>query len=87
MANGIIKANMCLFANKMEFPYAWVQEIFEDTPAYMVGHEITDYASVFVCQLVIGDTHHTLNAVFDTENDVRALVIADYNDIIINKED
>lgn len=64
-----------------------IQTIFNETPLYMVGHEITDYASVFVCQVIIDGTHHTLNAVFDMGTDTKTLVVADYNDIIINQKD
>lgn len=62
-----------------------INTILNGTPSYMIGTEIIEYANVYVMTFDKDGKEYTINAVFDTETDVKALVVANSDDIIINK--
>jgi hypothetical protein len=62
-----------------------IQSILKDTPSYMVGEEVIEYASVYVASFTQGNKNYTINAVFDTDTEVKELVIANDDDIIVNE--
>ena len=62
-----------------------IQSILKDTPSYMVGEEVIEYASVYVASFTQDNKNYTINAVFDTDTEVKELVIANDDDIIINE--
>jgi len=62
-----------------------IQSILKSTPSYMVGKEVIEYASVYVASFTQDDKNYTINAVFDTDTEVKELVIANDDDIIVNE--
>lgn len=62
-----------------------IQSILTATPSYMVGEEVIEYASVYVASFTQDNKNYTINAVFDTDTEVKELVIANDDDIIINE--
>jgi hypothetical protein len=62
-----------------------VQSILKATPSYMVGEEVIEYASVYVASFTQDGKDYTINAVFDLDTEVKELVIANDDDIIVNE--
>lgn len=62
-----------------------IQSILKDTPSYMVGEEVIEYASVYVASFTQDNKNYTINAVFDMDTEVKELVIANDDDIIVNE--
>lgn len=62
-----------------------IQSILKDTPSYMVGEEVIEYASVYVASFTQDNKNYTINAVFDFDTEVKELVIANDDDIIVNE--
>ena len=62
-----------------------IQSILKDTPSYMVGEEVIEYASVYVASFTQDNKNYTINAVFDMDTEVKELVIANADDIIVNE--
>ena len=62
-----------------------IQSILKNTPSYMVGEEVIEYASVYVASFTQDNKNYTINAVFDMDTEVKELVIANDDDIIVNE--
>lgn len=62
-----------------------VREILDNTPKYLVGKEIVNYASVPIACFDMDGRCYTVNGLFDLDTEVKIPVIADEYEIIINK--
>ena len=49
----------------------------------MIGQDINQYANVIVGEIEIENMIYTVNAVFDLETEIKTLVIANDEDIIL----
>ena len=60
-----------------------IKTILNGTPTYMIGQDINQYANVIVGEIEIENIFYTVNAVFDLETEIKTLVIANDEDIIL----
>ena len=60
-----------------------IKTILNGTPTYMIGQDINQYANVIVGEIEIENMIYTVNAVFDLETEIKTLVIANDEDIIL----
>lgn len=61
-----------------------IYEIIDGMPAGFAGHNLTEYKTEWVANFHHLGRLYTINAVFDLERDISAIVIADKNGVIVN---
>lgn len=61
-----------------------IDAIINEMPAGFTGHKLTEYKTEWVANFHYLGRLYTINAVFDLERDISAIVIADENGEIVN---
>lgn len=61
-----------------------IYAIIDEMPAGFTGHKLTEYKTEWVANFHHLGRLYTINAVFDLEHDISAIVIADKDGKIVN---
>lgn len=61
-----------------------IYAIIDEMPAGFAGHKLTEYKTEWVANFHHWGRLYTINAVFDLERDISAIVVADKNGVIVN---
>ena len=61
-----------------------IYAIIDEMPAGFAGHKLTEFKTEWVANFHHFGRLYTIDAVFDLERDISAIVIADKNGVIVN---